>query len=145
MVEHSDRVLDRVFAAVADPTRRAILESLAKRPATITEIARPFPVSLNAVSKHVMVLERAGLVRRQIRGREHICSVEPRSFRQAAAWIDYYREFWSTRLDALERYVVRQLKAKKGTAHDGKHRTEPRTHAPADRTPKDAGATRSGV
>src|SRR5215470_12172598 len=106
MVEYKQGALNRVFNAVADPTRRAILQALAKNPATITEIAEPFPVSLNAVSKHVMVLERAGLIRREIQGREHLCSLEPRPLRDAAAWLEHYRRFWEARLDALERYVA---------------------------------------
>ena len=113
MVEESPGSLDLVFAAVADPTRRAILHSLARQPATITEIARPFPVSLNAVSKHVMVLERAGLVRREIRGREHICSLEARPLENANEWLEHYRQFWELRLDALERYVSRKMKSVK--------------------------------
>ena len=110
MVEYTQDSLNRVFNAVADPTRRAILRGLAKHPATITEIAEPFPVSLNAVSKHVMVLERAGLIRREIQGRVHLCSLEPRPLRGAAAWLEYYRHFWDVRLDALERYVARKAK-----------------------------------
>jgi DNA-binding transcriptional ArsR family regulator len=110
MVEYNQEALNRVFAAIADPTRRAILQSLARNQATITEIAKPFPVSLNAVSKHVMVLERAGLIRREIRGREHVCKLEPRPFRNAAAWLEHYRQFWEMRLDALERYVARKTK-----------------------------------
>jgi DNA-binding transcriptional ArsR family regulator len=113
MVEYCQEALNRVFSAVADPTRRAILASLAKKPATITEIAKPFRVSLNAVSKHVMVLERAGLVRRKIRGREHVCSLEPDPFRDATEWLDDYRQFWDVRLDALERYVARKMKGAK--------------------------------
>ena len=117
MVEYSSPALDRVFAAVADSTRRAILASLSDKPATITEIAAPFRVSFNAVSKHVMVLERAGLVRREIRGREHLCWLEPQPLREATAWLDHYRQFWNVRLDALEKYVARRAKAKKGGAH----------------------------
>src|SRR6516165_6622865 len=98
MVEYQ-RDLDAVFAAVADPTRRAILAALARKPATVTEIARPFPVSLNAISKHLMVLERAGLIRRRVVGREHHCSIEPKPLRNAAAWFDHYRMFWEERLD----------------------------------------------
>jgi len=105
MVEYR-RDLDAVFAAVADPTRRAILATLTRKPATVTEIARPFPVSLNAISKHLMVLERAGLIRRKVIGREHHCSIEPKRLRQAAAWFDYYRIFWEERLDALEHHLV---------------------------------------
>ena len=119
MVEHSHPPeLDRVFSALSDPTRRAILHTLARRPATINEIAKPFPVSLNAVSKHVMALERAGLLRREIKGREHHCRIEPRPLRQANLWLEHYRRFWEQRLDALERYVARKFKeSKKGTMH----------------------------
>jgi len=110
MVEYVSRTLDRVFAAVADPTRRAILENLTQGPATVTEIARSFPVSLNAVSKHIMVLERAGLIRREIQGREHHCSLAVRPLREATAWLDHYREFWETRLDALEQHLAAKKK-----------------------------------
>ena len=110
--------LDQVFSALADPTRRAILRALSARPATISEIARPFPVSLNAISKHVMVLERAGLVRREIKGREHHCSIDPVPLREADEWLETYRQFWEQRLDALQVYVARRFKAsKKGLAH----------------------------
>ena len=123
MVEYIQESLNRVFSAVADPTRRAILRSLANNPATITEIAKPFPVSLNAISKHVMVLERAGLIRREIQGREHLCTLEPRPFRDATAWLDHYRQFWDVRLDALEVYVARKVKGgmRKGGAHGRAH------------------------
>lgn len=123
MVEYLHEPLSRVFSAVADPTRRAILQALAENPATITEIAKPFPVSLNAVSKHVMVLERAGLIRREVQGREHLCSLEAGPLQDATAWLEHYRQFWEVRLDALERYVARKMKrAKKGaTAHGKSH------------------------
>lgn len=119
MVEHSNSTeLDRIFSALADPTRRAILRSLTRRPATINEIAEPFPVSLNAISKHVMVLERAGLLRREIKGRQHHCRIEARPLRQADAWMSHYRQFWDDRLDALAIYVEKKFKAaKKGKAH----------------------------
>lgn len=118
MVEHSNSTeLDRIFSALADPTRRAILRSLTRRPATINEIAEPFPVSLNAISKHVMVLERAGLLRREIKGRQHHCRIEARPLRQADAWMSHYRQFWDDRLDALAIYVEKKFKAaKKGKA-----------------------------
>ena len=125
MVEHSQSgELDRIFSALADPTRRAILQSLTRRPATINEIANPFPVSLNAVSKHVMVLERAGLLSREVKGREHYCSIEPQPLREADAWLKRYEQFWEQRMDALEAYVARKFKAsnsKRITKH-GKHR-----------------------
>ena len=110
MVERRHDRLSRVLAALADPTRRAIVQKLARGPATISEIAKPFPVSFNAVSKHTMVLERAGVVERETRGRERICRLRPRALRQASTWLEQYRQFWETRLDALEQYVA--LKAK---------------------------------
>jgi DNA-binding transcriptional ArsR family regulator len=108
MVEYRNTTLDRVFFAVADPTRRAILKSLKRGPATVTEIARSFPVSLNAVSKHIIVLEQAGLVRRKIHGRQHHCRLVARPLRQATAWLDHYRRFWEIRLDALEQHLARK-------------------------------------
>lgn len=112
MVESkTERRLDRVFAAVADPTRRAILARLAKGPATIGDLARPFPVSLNAISKHVKVLEDAGLLRRRVVGRRHFCAAEPRALDNAAAWLAHYRAFWTVRLDALEQHLLRRGRA----------------------------------
>ena len=114
MVEYSQGTeLNQVFSALADPTRRAILKTLTSHPATINEIAKPFPVSLNAVSKHVMVLERAGLLHREIRGREHHCWIDPAPLREADQWLRHYRRFWEQRLDALEVYVARKFKASK--------------------------------
>lgn len=114
--------LDQVFSALGDPTRRAILQALAQRPATISEIARPFPVSFNAISKHVMVLEQAGLLRREIRGREHHCRIDPRPLREANVWLERYRQFWEARLDALELYVARKYKTSKKVMAHGKLR-----------------------
>jgi DNA-binding transcriptional ArsR family regulator len=110
MVEYSSRSLDFVFMAVADPTRRAILAALAKGSATVTEIAKPFSISLNAISKHLRTLERAGLIRRHIIGREHHCSLRAKPLHDAMAWIEHYRAFWEVRLDALERHVLAQKK-----------------------------------
>ena len=118
MVECCSTELDRVFSAIADPTRRAILRKLSLRPATINEIAEPFPVSLNAISKHLMVLERAGLLHREIRGREHHIRINSDPLRDANHWLEQYREFWERRMDALETYVAKKYRAlKKGTAH----------------------------
>jgi DNA-binding transcriptional ArsR family regulator len=123
MVEHSKSAeLDRIFSALADPTRRAILQGLKRRPATINEIARPFPVSLNAVSKHVMVLERAGLLRRDIKGREHYCWIEPRPLREADEWLEHYRQFWEQRMDALQAYVAPKYQASKRRTRHGNDR-----------------------
>ena len=123
MVEYQQSTgLDRVFSALADPTRRAILQALTQSPSTITEIARPFPVSFNAVSKHVMVLERAGLVHREIKGREHYCWIDPDPLAEANLWLEHYRRFWEQRLDALQVYVARKFKSsKRGIAHGKLH------------------------
>ena len=115
MVERPENHLSRIFAAVADPTRRAIVQRLARRPATISEIAKPFSVSFNAVSKHMMVLERAGLVEREVRGRERVCRLRPRALRRANAWLEQYRQFWEVRLDALEAYVAVKAKERAQT------------------------------
>jgi len=112
MVEHrASAELDSTFFALAHSTRRAILRALTSRPATVNEIAKPFLVSLNAVSKHVMVLERAGLLCREVKGREHYCWIEPRPLREADEWLEYYRQFWEQRLEALEAYVARRYQA----------------------------------
>ena len=110
--------LDRIFSALADPTRRAILQTLSQNPSTISEIAKPFPVSFNAISKHVMVLERAGLLHREIKGREHYCWIDPDPLAEANMWLEHYRRFWEQRLDALQVYVARKFKAsKRGRVH----------------------------
>jgi DNA-binding transcriptional ArsR family regulator len=95
--------LDRTLLALADPTRRAILRRLAQGEARVTELAHPFAISLNSVSKHIRMLERADLVRRRRAGREHRLSFNPAPLDQAAAWIEAQRAFWTGRLDALER------------------------------------------
>jgi DNA-binding transcriptional ArsR family regulator len=110
MVERTQAMLDGVFGAIADPTRRAILQQLGRSPARVTDIAKKFPVSLNAVSKHLVVLERAGLLRREVRGRDHICSLNAQPLREASFWIEEMRAFWEERLDALERHLAARRK-----------------------------------
>jgi len=95
--------LDNTLMALADPTRRAILQRLTQGEARVTEIARPFDMSLNAVSKHIQVLERAHLVKRRKEGREHFLAANPEPLDAAAAWIEKQRTFWSNRLDLLEK------------------------------------------
>jgi DNA-binding transcriptional ArsR family regulator len=97
--------LDAVFAALADPTRRAIIERLSHGEARVTEIAEPFPMSLNAVSKHIRVLEASGMVERHRKGRDHILSINPRSLDEADGWIEGTRRYWEQRLDAMERLL----------------------------------------
>src|SRR5262245_58365570 len=99
-------VLDRVFSAVSDPTRRAILARLAESDARVTDLAGAFPISLNSTSKHIRVLEGAGLVRRTVRGREHILSLDAAPLADAAQWIEHYQAFWSERLAALDAFVT---------------------------------------
>jgi DNA-binding transcriptional ArsR family regulator len=107
--------LDAAFSAMADPTRRAILARLALADARVTEIAGDFPVSLNAISKHIKMLERAELVRRTVQGRDHILSLNAGAMAGAAEWIEYYRQFWEDRLASLETFVINQRKnARKG-------------------------------
>lgn len=93
--------LDETLMALADPTRRAILQRLSEGEARVTELAEPFAISLNSVSKHIRVLERAHLVRRRHAGREHFLSFNPEPLDEAAAWIEAQRAAWSARLEAL--------------------------------------------
>ena len=102
MVEQSRKTLDGVFAALSDPTRRAMLRRLAARERTIGELAEPFRMSFAAASKHVRVLERAGLLRRRVVGRSHICRIAPAPLAQAEGWLKYYERFWRGQLHALE-------------------------------------------
>jgi DNA-binding transcriptional ArsR family regulator len=108
MVEYRDAVLDRTFAALSDPTRRTMLARLRRSEATISDLARPFNMSFNGVSKHVKALEQAGLLRRRVEGREHYCALEPEPLRQATRWLDEYRFFWNERLDALDAFLRRK-------------------------------------
>lgn len=101
----ASRQLDQVFGALSDHTRRALLARLASGPAKITDLAEPFDMSLPAVSKHLKVLERAGLVERNIDGRVHRCSLNAAPLADAEAWLDYYRGFWQQNLDALAQYL----------------------------------------
>ena len=97
-----------MLAAIADPTRRAILNRLARGDARVTDIAEPVAMSLAAVSKHVQTLERAGLVRRERRGREHTLSLDARPLRQVVRWTSRYERFWTERLDRLEAYFAQK-------------------------------------
>ena len=101
MVEEHGPTLDRTFAALAHPTRRSLLEQLAAGEATVTELAAPYSVSLAAVSKHLQVLEQAGLVERRVVGREHHLSLTPDPMERAAGWLVRYRRFWRSSLAAL--------------------------------------------
>jgi DNA-binding transcriptional ArsR family regulator len=102
--------LNTTFAALADPTRRAILARLASGEASVTDLARPFDMSLPAVSKHLKVLERAGLIARGREAQWRPCRLEAGPLRDAADWLEYYRQFWEQSLDRLEDYL-RELQA----------------------------------
>ena len=94
--------LDNTLIALADPTRRAILQRLSQGEARVTEIAQPFDISLNSVSKHIRILERADLVTRRVSGRDHYLRFNPKPLDDAAQWIERNRQFWNQSLDALE-------------------------------------------
>ena len=118
MVKCSPRLLDRTFSALSDPTRRRILEQLALGDRCVTDLAKPYRMSLPAVSKHLRVLERAGLVRRRRSGRVHSLKLEAKPMQQAQAWIEEYRKFWEERFDRLDSFLNElQTKEKK---HDDK-------------------------
>jgi DNA-binding transcriptional ArsR family regulator len=106
MGEYQSQRLDGVFNALCDPTRRAILARLTDADARVTEIAADFPISLNSISKHIRMLERAGLLRRSIVGRDHVLSLNAGPLAEAQAWIDQYRRFWEGRLAALDTFVT---------------------------------------
>ncbi len=105
MTTSADERLDLVFGALADRTRRQLLAQLAQAPASITELAAPHDMSLPGVSKHVRVLEHAGLIKRTIDGRVHRCTLDAAAMRAADEWIAHYRAFWDHTLDALADYV----------------------------------------
>ena len=103
--KQGESILDLTFAALSDPIRRAMLERLARGDATVTELAQPFPVSLPAISKHLRVLERAGLVRQQRDGRIRRCHLDAQPMQHASNWVARYRRFWEGQLDALADYL----------------------------------------
>ena len=103
--------LDQTLMALADPTRRAILQRLSQGEARVTELAHPFDMSLNAVSKHIRILERADLVRRRTSGRDHFLSFNRQRLDEVANWIETQRAAWNARLDALEALLREEDKA----------------------------------
>ena len=113
--------LDAVFAALADPTRRAIIERLSRSEARVTEVAEPFRMSLNAVSKHIRVLEASGVIERHRKGRDHILSINTRSLDEVDGWIERMRRYWDERLDAME-CLLGELKKDHKLASKGRKR-----------------------
>jgi len=116
MVKYSSRTLDRTFAALADPTRRQILAHLAQGDRRVTDLAKPHDMSLPAVSKHLRVLESAGLLRRRRYGRVHEMQLSAEPLKKAAQWVEEYRKFWEGSLDRLAAYLEKTNKVagKKG-------------------------------
>ena len=112
MVEQQTRQLDSVFHALGDATRRRMLRELTHGERTVGELAEPFAISLAAASKHIKALENAGLIRREVRGRTHLCRLDPGPLASANAWLAFYERFWTHRLDALEQ-VLRAKDARK--------------------------------
>lgn len=109
--------LDHTLLALADPTRRAILQRLSEGEARVTALAEPFSISLNSVSKHIRMLERAQLVRRRREGREHFLSFNAQPLDEAAAWIESQRALWTARLDALDALLQAEDRAAASPAH----------------------------
>lgn len=106
MVELQTQRLDTVFHALGDATRRQMLRELTRGERTVSELAEPFSMSLAAASKHIKALENAGLIRREVRGRTHVCSLEPGPLASAHEWLGFYERYWTGRLDVLERLLL---------------------------------------
>ena|SRR5688572_26808708 len=129
MTVATQKKLDQTLSALPDPTRRAILRRLARGEARVTELAQPFAISLNAVSKHIRMLERARLVRRRRAGREHLLSFNPAPLEDATHWIEEQRAFWNARLDALDAMLLEEDRTFEATRKKNKRSpTTPKGH-----------------
>ena len=109
MVKYNNNTLDATFGALSDPTRRAILARLAKGDAQVTELAKPFGMSLPAVSKHLRVLENAHLIKRHIDGRVHRFQINPGPLKTAHSWIEHYEKFWTQQLKSLGKFLEKTV------------------------------------
>jgi len=121
MVELQTSRLDAVFHALGDATRRQMLRDLADGERTVGQLAEPFAMSLAAASKHIKALENAGLIRREVRGRTHLCRLEPGPLAGAQHWLAFYERFWINRLDVLER-LLREEDARQPATPEGDDR-----------------------
>jgi DNA-binding transcriptional ArsR family regulator len=123
MVELQTLEMNSVFHALGDATRRQMLRDLAAGERTVSELAQPFAMSLAAASKHIKVLEGAGLIRREVRGRTHVCRLEPGPLASAHEWLGFYERFWNSRLDLLEQLLrdedVAKSKTRKSKSRKG--------------------------
>jgi DNA-binding transcriptional ArsR family regulator len=122
MVESKTPRLNSVFHALGDATRRRMLLELSDGERTVGQLAEPFDISLAAASKHIKVLENAGLIRREVRGRTHLCRLEPGPLASAHEWLSYYERFWTERLDVLERLLRAEDADKTPNPRDGDDR-----------------------
>jgi DNA-binding transcriptional ArsR family regulator len=121
MVDLYTPALDSVFHALSDSTRRQMLRELSNGERTVSQLAEPFSISLQAASKHIKALESAGLIRREIRGRTHLCRLDPGPLASAHQWLSVYERFWTDRLDDLER-LLREEDARKNPTPKGDDR-----------------------
>ncbi|KAA3648656.1 MAG: ArsR family transcriptional regulator [Chloroflexi bacterium] len=106
MVNKKEAVLDNAFGALSSPVRRAMLSRLSQGEATVSELASAHEISLPGISKHVRVLENAGLIRREKRGREYHCRIKPAPMREAVAWLAQHQHFWEQQFDALDNFLA---------------------------------------
>ena len=121
MVKYSDDELDSVFAALADPTRRAVLNTLAEGSVGVSELAAPHGMSLPGFMKHLRVLEDAGLIERSKEGRVVSCELEAAPLKAASAWMSHYEKFWTEKLDSLARYLYQQEELQVWNKQPGKN------------------------
>ena len=136
MVELQDTRLDSVFHALGDATRRRMLHHLAQGERSVTQLAEPFDMSLAAASKHIKALEGAGLIRREVRGRTHLCRLEAGPLAEATEWLRFYEQFWSTRLDALEQLLRAEPGSTTKAASTPRARPARPAHAPKKGKPR---------
>jgi DNA-binding transcriptional ArsR family regulator len=125
MVELQTPRMNSVFHALGDATRRQMLRELAGGERTVSKLAEPFAMSLAAASKHIKVLENAGLIRREVRGRTHLCRLDPGPLASAHEWLNFYKRFWTSRLDALEQLL---------RAEDASKSKKPKSKKPASKS-----------
>jgi DNA-binding transcriptional ArsR family regulator len=107
MVNYKEQQLNQIFSALSDPTRREMLKRLQSEDMSVADLSSPFPISKSAITKHVKVLENAGLLKRTVDGRVHNCHLEPEPLKQVSDWMKYYEQFWSNKLDALDAFLAK--------------------------------------
>lgn len=138
MVEFQDSTLDSLFHALGDATRRRMLQNLAAGERTVGQLAEPFAMSLAAASKHVKTLEAAGLIEREIQGRQHLCRLQAAPLAAAQQWLSHYERFWTARLDRLEALLRQPETPASAAIPTPRARATPKPSGPARRPPRDA-------